>query len=1003
MPQVLDLKNLGMDSETQNIRRGALSRVLQELVILPTSDEDVDDGRGPRPLRLNVMSRRPHSAVLVTARRGDGKTTFLTHLLRVIEAGRQSYTEELLDPVPARVADLYSLGIIDPTLIESKQNIVVMIVDRIRDAVDRAAKSDVGRAGAHEDVKRELRKLASGLTLLDGIGSEDLYGRDWADPDYVLQQGLDRARAADEFERSLYAYISKACQFLRTDAFVIAIDDVDTAFDRGWPVLEALRKFLATDRLRVVLSGDIGLYSMLVRREQWRQVTPEFLKAEALLPPKYKRTDRLARLIEELQDQYLVKIVPTERRVELQPLNEMIAGGDLVFGFDEDNWNPRPFTRMMAKAVVRASLPADQDAFAEAIFRMPLRSAVRVLQGGARALRYSPMSEPGDDVYFVLRQVLSSVLLSRDMDAAALIDPDPRRVMHVLANWLTEHRRWGSGARFTAGTGEEDYDLVAIFAAATLVRMFQKRTSAMLEFGIRVCAIREKVEREGLDESVTRELVLHLWPTALEGTTRFASRLAAWDLGRAGVAAGSVHRAIRLSSFPIAVTSVNWESAFQRLYGMTSTRIGGDFTPLDRERFASALVGEDERAKSRLLDALPRPMRIFHEQLSGQDPLAYKIGNDPFYVYANSLETLRTGLKSGASAILMLGVCRIASGRRTETGIFSVLRLIATVVELAGIGEIGLSGEDRSTAIENLLNEAELFRSYPAVGRNEANSEGGGPSGLDELDDDAPDTAEPSRSPIGRNRRQTFASMVDSWIDKEPGSGAVMSPQTISRVWTRFTYAFDGIRADLVEGRTLYLGVLVHRTIIAFLHAVGVEALRTTSRRIGTIAYRNPIGSAQPFHRLLGTIYAEEDAAILETPEVAFFDHVFSCPLWGYFLARSDGDVSAPAKVDYIARIISTYFDRMNVGRSASGNGSGRNGTIASRIDERNYMVTYARPVSERRGAQFTGLYPLLNTVPLLGGADRPGRPNAEMASVAGLTPVRRVRRPSSGGEPSGS
>lgn len=985
----LDLDDLTLIATTQNIRPDATAQVLRLLVEQRAGDEPTDHGHEARPTRLNVLERRSHSAILVTARRGDGKTTFLTQLLRRIEAGRDVYSAALSGNTPDFVAKLYSLGIIDPTLVESKQNIVVMIVDRMRDAVDRHARANPDRSGEHEDVRRELRKLADGLTLLDGIGTDGLYGREWADPDYVLQQGLDRARAADEFERSLYAYVAKACRFLQIDAFVIAIDDVDTSFDRGWPVLEALRKYLATDRLRVVLSGDLGLYNMLVRREQWQQVTTDFVVAENSLPDRYRRTESLAHLIDELQDQYLVKIAPTERRVELQPLNELVAQGELRLRVGGATDEPRPFVRAMGHRIVRASLPGDQDAFASAILRLPLRSAVRILQSGAAAAHPAGAANRLADTHFVLRQVLSSVLLSRGMDAAALIDPDPRRVMHVLSIWLTKHGRWGPGARFTAGTGDEDYDLVAIVVAAGLVRMFDGRSSAMLEFALRICVVREKVERESLDPDTLKSLVTHLWPTALESPTRFVSRLAAWDVS----SPGDQQRSIRLSGIRIPVASFDWDGAFRKLYCMSYSSAGARYGLLGRDRFAAIMTAGTDLERADLLQALSPPIRSFHRMLGEQDAGIYRDGGDARFTFANSLGTLRAGMRSGSSAILMLGVCRIADGRSRETGIFSVLRLIATVAELAGMGEPAGSDDQVAARIANLLDEAELFRSYPSPGRSGKASAAEGEDGSDEFDGHGSGEVPRRRVKI-TSRREVFSALMAEWIDQRGAAVPVMSPQTISRIWTRVTYAFDSIRSDLTEGRTLYLGVVVHRTIIAFLHAVGVEALRTTAKSISTIAYRNPVGSAQPFHRLLGLIYDDEDHDLQGIPEIAFFDHIFSCPMWGYFLARKDADMIEPGTLDYTAAIVKRYFERMKAppGRRSPGDDDLGEESKRPRADERSFAVVYGHPDIPQSSAQFAGFYSLLNTLPIVGSGVSAASPNAPLALLVGSTPPRRKR-----------
>lgn len=99
--------------------------------------------------------------------------------------------------------------------------------------------------------------------------------------------------------------------------------------------------------------------------------------------------------------------------------------------------------------------------------------------------------------------------------------------------------------------------------------------------------------------------------------------------------------------------------------------------------------------------------------------------------------------------------------------------------------------------------------------------------------------------------------MIGRWLGSF-GSGAarpLAAPLTLARAWTRFTYTFPRIRDGLRHCQTLYLGVLVHRTLIAFLHALGVEVLWSrdaplTSPRISG----KPVTSGEAFAALLALI-----------------------------------------------------------------------------------------------------------------------------------------------------
>ncbi len=89
---------------------------------------------------------------------------------------------------------------------------MIVVIDRIRIATKHKQKIN----GADEDYKvvdRALHKLAEGLALLDGIGGDLYSGKDWLDPEYVLERGLEEASAAHDFERRFRKYVTDAPSF----------------------------------------------------------------------------------------------------------------------------------------------------------------------------------------------------------------------------------------------------------------------------------------------------------------------------------------------------------------------------------------------------------------------------------------------------------------------------------------------------------------------------------------------------------------------------------------------------------------------------------------------------------------------------------------------------------------------------------------------------------------------------------------------------------------------
>lgn len=944
-----------------SIHSGALRRVLTKLAVKPLEDEaERDDPRSSRPLTLNVMPRRRHNAILVSARRGDGKTTFLTGILQLIEEGREKYLPFVEDTKKDDVATLYSLGIVDPTLIETKQNIVVIVMEKIKAAADRAYRFDEsGKRGEYEDFKRALHELAAGLTLLDGIGDSPLTDKDWADADYVLERGLDKARGAGAFERAFHRYVEKASKLLRMDAFVLAIDDVDTSFDRGWPVLEAIRKYFATPRLKILLAGQLELYNVLVRQQQWKQIGRDFFDVERKADRSRSYADQLVQMVDVLQDQYLIKIAPPENRVKLPPLLHLADSGGGI-NFRTSRFGPEPrmdehtvlgrFARHLL--AIRAS--EDVALIRATLLRLPLRSGLQVIAGAWDLVGSdSPPSDrdrrPAIDV---LSQVASTSLISLDLNEYELDDPRSGRVLGALIQWLTKKGLWLSMQRFHPGGVDETTDLVSVRIAARLVELFRREPRATIDFWLQLCVIRDKLERgevdpapgeaakvspKDTDRADLRTFLLHLNADRSDRLIQFVSRLAAWD----AVRGRQLARGIRLSGASVPATARLREAnagAFE-LYGIRGTEF-------KRDVFREVVESKDQSRREQLLNALPAPLRGYHEKLMDAEwSYSSRRGIEVGFIatFANTLASLRHGLDSQVRSIAMLPAFGITSGQGSENGGYSVLRLIATLAEVLGTGSASRD-EERKDDVEKLIQTLAQFRSYPTPGlfvgddRND-NSDDTSEEGAESESDLEEDGDEPS----------TLATMLTAWSKNfyMAGGTIAVAPLTLARIWTRFAYAFDDIVSELRHTESRYLGVLMHRSITAFLHAVGVEAVRAAGRMPGKKAIDNPITSSLPFNQLLRVLDDTQD--IQDDPNVRFFRAIFAYPLWGYFLARSEQDISGKKdRVNATEEVFKRYLTAVFkvVGQAPD------------------YRAKFRRAGKE---AEFDGLYFLLNSVQLQG------------------------------------
>ncbi|WP_278626328.1 hypothetical protein [Parabacteroides gordonii] len=246
--------------------------------------------------------KRMHNTIAIFGERGTGKTSFLYSIL-------QYCTEE-------KKNDIATLGLIDPTLLEEKAHIFLMILSLINEEVEKVLGSKECMPDDNAYVRRaewkdKLRKLAKALPSLDQIGKG--YNEDsWQDAEYIMEKGLKDMNAAYHLEDNFHKLIDLALQILDKKAFLITFDDIDINFDKGWRVLETIRKYLTSPKLIILMCGNLALYNLNVRLQQWKQIGPKNQLSEMI---EYNN------IVYQLENQYMLKVFKTQNRIHLNSLN----------------------------------------------------------------------------------------------------------------------------------------------------------------------------------------------------------------------------------------------------------------------------------------------------------------------------------------------------------------------------------------------------------------------------------------------------------------------------------------------------------------------------------------------------------------------------------------------------------------------------------------------------------------------------------------------------------
>lgn len=238
---------------------------------------------------------RCNNTIFIDGERGAGKTTFLHTMLK-----KHKITKDL---------NICPLPLIDPTLVETHQHILIEIVTKFVRQLDKKLKCCQDE-GKYQQFREHLDVMAEGLKLLN---QKEKTSKEPADASWFLEKALNKATNGQDLERHFHQLLDSIADMLDIDLFLIAIDDVDTQTEKADEVLEVLRCYLTHPKLVVLLSGDLKLYSHIVRNNKRKELNEQQSQSDK----------KVEDLIGHLEQQYLAKVLPVEQRVQLKKLDEL--------------------------------------------------------------------------------------------------------------------------------------------------------------------------------------------------------------------------------------------------------------------------------------------------------------------------------------------------------------------------------------------------------------------------------------------------------------------------------------------------------------------------------------------------------------------------------------------------------------------------------------------------------------------------------------------------------
>ncbi|BBN60917.1 hypothetical protein [Pseudomonas sp. KUIN-1] len=714
----------------------------------------------------DITYPRVHNAILIEGSRGSGKTTFLLKSLEKLKRD-----EEL---------QLSVLRLIDPTLIETKENIVVVILSAIETALAQVQ----GDTRALDDAREGL---AEGLGLLDGIGASSVYGSEWEDAKWVMSQGLRKASKGRDFEKKLGIYIEHALDMLKKKAFVLTFDDVDTNFSHGYIILETVRKYLTHPRLAIILSGDIELYGRLLRKNIYLAFGKQLLERDPILMG--LSNQRVGDAVLELEEQYLLKIAPPQNRISMVPLGGLKQYSEgkieiiLVSGTLKSATKVE--VRRWANESISELMHEIPNVSIHPFFNIVAMEPLRLVIGYMRAL-----DAKNERRYSAIFTAFSTRLHAQGIPADLISKGDLDSSLRIVLEWMSKQKDAPDLVRFGVSSDVSRAIVVhclALSLAQKLRGHVGNALKALLGLALPLAMMRRPVL---LDTGVRNSLFRFLWSQSTVTASELAARLGAVDRSneRANKLRGSSFGSVGLAN------RVDSKSMLHTWYCVSEGK------PHVKNVIDSKALSEHSK----------RWLKSF-----GSNAQDLQVRNGTGWLFIDDLIEVRCGR---FGEVLRLPVSKRFNERGEVMRSISALSLLGVIADLL-------------TA--DYIEELDAFGQFDVILPFEDIEKASITSDNDTDDDDDLDEYGDEPDPKNQNSYEIFKSSMRDWHVYARGLELKMSPALLGRIALRLHD--DLLSLDEKVTTKWRSGEILHRQIICILHGIlatssSVQGRKETSK-----------------------------------------------------------------------------------------------------------------------------------------------------------------------------
>lgn len=583
----------------------------------------------------------------------------------------------------------------------------------------------------------------------------------------------------------------------------------------------------------VVLSGDLELYSMLIRKKQWENLGDKLLRHDGKF--------EFPKLVSKLEEQYLLKILKPDYRIKMENLKYYTDNLSVYVRHPEGRTvDLRNILDTLCGETFFLKSSADIGRYREYFLGLPVRTIIQLLAAFSRVdKQWMHAGCNADDNFPVpdadVVQFLDSVA---DIFQRSLLDynytfEDVKAIKNLACiNKLAVDHELSDCLETVHKLNLENRDdpenPFRIVLGAHYARYMKTRPASYFAYIIKVGLIREIAKNKyGTQrDHFIRFAGLDMNDKAIEVSRKFTAFFRGdktWDVG-----------CIHTGTVKLCPESLNED---------------------ERENWNKYEVKIDPSSKY-LID--------FYKNMK----LESTETDSALIKYCNTLGSLEKAIGSWHGVFMNI----LFSINISEKG---DAKPYASIFNLLGLISILLETDNENDMDRMLVEYSRLFLYYEDQEGERAEQRG--------------DTLRRIQSEYGglikEHKKETnyteFNKLILEWMKKATQLPCI-PVYIVARIRIRFFYTLTQMNHGIKE-EDWYLGNLIHRLIVGFLNAVLVESALFHEIDIQGIDLRNPVTSDDVFMKNVEWMG--------EQPEEiqSFFAFFFSCPIWGLFLNPEEG------------------------------------------------------------------------------------------------------------------